>query len=497
MDFFPDNDYFQNVVIPTIFTRSNQIKQLPLPMLDKDFFGKKDSVPPFLNGLLWPNWEHTPNDGNSVFLEDYSERGVSSKGDKAENLAKRVYFSAMTPELYPQYSQKVENFFNALLDINNAGKPLMAEYVASYWNLYWDLHLGIKENCTKSVDKDVNSGNEPDQNCIPQEIKEIGDSFIACLAEADVFSNEFKQNYNKVRELQNFLTDWVSTAVTAMDERIQDDNNEDAETFVYYWLRNREDTEFENQDVTFECYHNFVALSQWGHTIYRIMEALIDDDEVKKQFDNLKKMDNCDQGDGNSFTPLERFIMEIFRTRSPNAGSFSSQSVSTSASLKVPTGAILTTHSHKDISKDEIHWNDPNIFNPDRYKNVLTSDQIDATLCDNEKGILKKCPFPKQNFETSEGTTITNNGFGTVYSQEHPLCDTAGYAPFGFGYRRCPGEQFTIEVIKQFLKTVCDNKICFYRSDEGDREEIPIAPGTTVVDNICFDTLLSGNCDNP
>src|SRR5262245_59239320 len=38
--------------------------------------------------------------------------------------------------------------------------------------------------------------------------------------------------------------------------------------------------------------------------------------------------------------------------------------------------------------------------------------------------------------------TINNSGFGTVYGivdgKPLPVCDHAGFAPFGFGYRRCP-----------------------------------------------------------
>jgi hypothetical protein len=34
--------------------------------------------------------------------------------------------------------------------------------------------------------------------------------------------------------------------------------------------------------------------------------------------------------------------------------------------------------------------------------------------------------------------------------QQRPGLDYAGFAPFGFGYRRCPGEQLTINVFEDF-----------------------------------------------
>ena len=36
------------------------------------------------------------------------------------------------------------------------------------------------------------------------------------------------------------------------------------------------------------------------------------------------------------------------------------------------------------------------------------------------------------------------------------------FAPFGFGYRRCPGEQMTIDVFADFLRKVSRDKIVFH-----------------------------------
>jgi hypothetical protein len=45
---------------------------------------------------------------------------------------------------------------------------------------------------------------------------------------------------------------------------------------------------------------------------------------------------------------------------------------------------------------------------------------------------------------------LTNSGFGVADRKPLPACDYAGFAPFGFGYRHCPGEQLTIEVFADF-----------------------------------------------
>ena len=47
-------------------------------------------------------------------------------------------------------------------------------------------------------------------------------------------------------------------------------------TFAHYWIKNAGDGEyFAHKDVVFEVFHNFVALSQWGNTLYNIMLKLV------------------------------------------------------------------------------------------------------------------------------------------------------------------------------------------------------------------------------
>jgi len=55
--------------------------------------------------------------------------------------------------------------------------------------------------------------------------------------------------------------------------------------------------------------------------------------------------------------------------------------------------------------------------------------------------VLAQCPFSREAFRVKDGrqASITNSWFGAVYvrvdDQIYPVCDDAGYAPFGFGYR--------------------------------------------------------------
>jgi cytochrome P450 len=145
---------------------------------------------------------------------------------------------------------------------------------------------------------------------------------------------------------------------------------------------------------------------------------------------------------------------------------------------------------HAETSRDPLHWNNPNDFDPDRYKQAPTSEQNDKTRC---KQIgLAQCPFSKEAFRVKDGrqASITNSAFGAVYArvddQTYPVCDDAGYAPFGFGYRRCAGEFLTIGFFKDLLRKVWSEKIAFMRLNIDHVEWLPVGPATVVQDNIGF-----------
>jgi len=105
---------------------------------------------------------------------------------------------------------------------------------------------------------------------------------------------------------------------------------------------------------------------------------------------------------------------------------------------------------------------------------------------------LARCPFEITNFEVKDGrkANITNSGFGTVFGavdgKSLPVCDYAGFAPFGFGYRRCPGEQLTIQVFEDFLRKVWRDKIVFRKLDLANAGQVPIGPTAVISDDLGF-----------
>ncbi len=357
----------------------------------------------------------------------------------------------------------------------------MRHYLDYYWDIYWDLHLGVKGES------------------VPQQVRAIGESFNTVLAYRNPTQQIVYENYMTVRKLLPFLKQWI-------DARLDDISNgrlaNADKTIAYYWLKNAGDgRHFAKKDVVFECFHNFVALSQWGNSIFGVMSRLNEnggDAAVRAAFAKTMSGD-FDNAGGGPYTPIELLVMELFRTISPNGGSLSAiadartsfYGGSPFAQFGVPYerhGYMNTPHTA--TSFDERLWQDPKGFDPERYKSVPTSAAIDEAKC-RQIG-LPRCPFKITTLPVSDGrkTGITNSGFGTVFAvadgKPLPVCDYAGFAPFGFGYRRCPGEQLTIDVFSDFLRKVWRDKIVFRNLNQANPGRVPVGPNAVIADDIGF-----------
>jgi hypothetical protein len=462
-EYFED-EYVQGALKPFLLSGIYRGERPVLPMIDLAL-SKEAAIPAHIFGMLYESWEPNVEEGTSVFLQGYENRGPN-------NERKRIYYSALTPDLYgPMYAEKIKRFLDQLFDEQNVDKPLMQQYYQGYFDMYWDLHLGVR-------------GGD-----IPDETKEIGERFMNVLGYWYPTRRKVHDNYMLVRELRDPLKDWI-------DQRVQDvidgkiPNPET--TFVHYWVKNGMPT----KDIIFECFHNFLAFSQWGNTLYNIMkdlDAVTGEPSVRSWFEKTMTS-GPDEMDNPPFTPLDRFVMELFRTISPNAGSVSSLPAIAQFFGAGYTGfsTIITPHPEPEPSTapPSYHWNNPYEFDPDRYKTATTSEQNDESTC-KEVG-LAQCPFRKEDFSVKDGrqADLTNSAFGAVYGvidgEAYPVCDDAGYAPFGFGYRRCPGEFLTVDFVKDLLRKVWAEKIEFRRLNIADAKPLPVAPNMVVKDDIGF-----------
>jgi hypothetical protein len=461
-----DPAYVEGVVKP-FFRSGAYVGERPLlPMIGLTF-SKQGAMPAHLFGMLYDDWKPNPDEeGTSVFLTGYDHRGPN-------NERKRIYVSAVTPDLYAvKYSPKVNRFLEQLFDAQNAGKPLMCQYVQRYFDLYWDLHLGVA----------------PD--AIPVEVRQIGESFMAVLGYGYPTLQVVHDNYMHVRRLRPFLKDWIEQRVQDLvDGRVSDPDT----TFVYYWIKNGEfGDNFRRKDIVFECFHNFLAFSQWGNMLYNVMARLepsSGDPAVRSWFARTME-DNPDETDGSAFTRFDRFVMELFRIISPNGGSISVLPAQRQVFGEGYTGFNTIVTPHPDTSRDPLHWTNPNDFDPDRYRQAPTTEQNSEARC--QQVGLAECPFVKDEFHVKDGrnAAIPNSVFGAVYArvdtQVYPVCDDAGYAPLGFGYRRCAGEFVNMGFFEDLLRKVWREKITFRRRAAVDAKMLPVAPRTVIADDFEF-----------
>ena len=180
--------------------------------------------------------------------------------------------------------------------------------------------------------------------------------------------------------------------------------------------------------------------------------------------------------------------MELFRTISPNGGSISALDPTRPPAVQ-RHGYIATPHPT--TSRDPVQWSNPDDFDPARYQKAPTSQDIDEARI-RQMG-LANCPFTPTDFAVSDGreAALRNSAFGTVFgvvdNQPKPVCDYAGFAPFGFGYRRCPGEQLTLMAFEDLLRKVAADRIEFVKVGGADAEKLPIGPNTVIGDDIGFE----------
>jgi hypothetical protein len=456
-------EYVAGSVAP-FFLAGSYVGETPsLPMIDLAL-SKEGACPVQWWGMLYEGWAPNPDEeGTTVFLRGYENRGP-------DNERKRIYMTATTPDLIDtKYRAKIQRFYERFLADANAGQPMMQHYFANYYDLYWNLHVGA-------------TGHE-----IPDEVRQFSSAFNTVLGFYYPTLEIVRDAFMQARQMREPLKAWLDQRVQA----IKDGQQPQADaTFVYYWLKNGElGKNFRRIDIVFECFHNFLAFSQWGNTVYNVaakLDPVHGDATVRAWFEKTMRHEP-DQSDGTPFTPLDRFVMELFRTINPNAGSLSTL---TRARQLLSSEFSSITTPHLAASMDPRQWEKPAEFNPDRYQAAPTSADNDEART-KEIG-LARCPFHQASFPVKDGRKVamTNSAFGAVYSEiegtPHPVIDTAGYAPFGFGYRRCAGEHLTMEFIKEFLRVVWRDKITFEKLDLKTPGHVPVNPRTVLNDDIAF-----------
>ena len=231
------------------------------------------------------------------------------------------------------------------------------------------------------------------------------------LAYRDPTQQIVYDNYMTVRKNLQFLKSWI-------DERLDDIESgktlEPEKTFACYWLKNGEDSEyFNHKDVVFECFHNFVAFSQWGNSLYNIMAKLgreTGDAQTKEWFTRRWQATSTTPEGG---VPAARaFVMELFRTISPNGGSISALQETRPPPFE--RHGYIVTRTHRPVTTPS---NGPTPTSSTRrdIEKRPTSQEIDEARI-RQMG-LASARSSLTTFEVKDGrkASLNNSAFGTVF----------------------------------------------------------------------------------
>jgi hypothetical protein len=149
-----------------------------------------------------------------------------------------------------------------------------------------------------------------------------------------------------------------------------------------------------------------------GNTIFGIMSRLSEDGgdaEMRAAFSRTMS-GAFNNPNGGPYTPLELLVMELFRTISPNGGAISAikdaritaygASPHERFGLRFRRNSYIST-PHTATSLDPVHWKNPQQCDPDGYRSVPASTQVDDEKC-REIG-LARCPYDAAGQRRAQG----------------------------------------------------------------------------------------------
>lgn len=439
-----------------------------------------------------------PNDPVlSVFVTNFQDRGP-------DNQRKKLYMTALLPEVIPYYAEKIDTFINeAFGSITSYEQPVLSTYQNALIRFFLAMHVGY--------------------DTYPDYVIKYFYTFIQiisylnpCLPERNAQMIYCNQTVKRVKE---YFTQRVALIK----------QSEDKSCLTYWWSV----AGLSDVSTVTEAVHNIIAFNQYVHVIYLVINDKFGTGTLvpvttppgytRKVYNFFSKV-----AEASSETEQINIVREIFRLTVPNGASFSAvkQADDGTSLPQIPTvdmtpeelaaqheaygwqlpcnkypidnkvSKIQGRHIHQAIMFENYTalGLDYSAYNPSQYgPNGPFGPQFDYDV----KTLISRPPPlpvpPEKNFNPEALFTVSPvdsiPGFPETVlpisdPRAIPVYPLPIYTPFGLGYRRCPSEIFNYLVILKTMEKI--KNYTFYFDTVHKYPLIGVAPFTVYPDNIFF-----------
>lgn len=384
----------------------------------------------------------------SVFLTNLDNRGP-------DNYRKKVYMSALTCNILSNYDEKINSFLNEIYaDFVTYSRPVLSSFKNALIKFFLAIHLGYDDYPDYVVE----------YFRVFVDIIGFGDPNRPGRDEAMIWGN---QNVPKVREYFKQRNDIINAEA-------------DEKTIMYHWHL----AGLAPEGLVMEAIHNIIAFSQYNNVLFLVINDKYNGTPVpfppgSISYDFFTKFSAA-----GTQTDQLNVIRELYRLLVPNSTSFSRviQEVA-----DVPPVTIQGRHVHKSIMASSFAY--LNAGNPLPYftynTSLYSSFDTDFSQC----SCPVVMPTPVDNFNPETGFVVSPVDSETLLDicnpKMIPVFPVPLYAPFGLGYRRCPGEELNYYITIKLMEKIKDLTFEFIPITPS-TPVVTVAPFTAVPDNIYY-----------
>ena len=380
----------------------------------------------------------------SLFLTNRENRGFKEH-------RKAVYMSALRACLVQHaYREKTRSFLNRVYsDVTTYNRPLMSAFKTALVDYLIDVHVGVSRH--------------------PPEVITYFSEFIEFIGVGSPLAPGRDERVLLGRELTPLVKAYFverNSVVIA---------NKDVSSIVYHWAL----AGLAPEGLVMETIHNSIAFEQFLNILYKLIIDKISGTPqpvagtIQYNFFAKHKAVLGDK------VARLNVVREVMRLTSPNAVSFSKVEGVAGVNSRFLHQSVMISAMANLTGIAGAYFG----YNANLYSSIINyNTSIDSTACSAADASAMAAATPDALFIRS----VVPGDNQTFWDAKNPqLIATFPlpiYAPFGLGYRRCPGEILVYDIVDMLLETFANIEWVFGTS--GSPAQVCVAPFTCVSNNI-------------